>query len=325
MPDADQLMDEAWDCLGCLETDRALAIGEQLIQMRYSGGFEIAALAYLQSDREDAAIKVLEKGVKEAPSVWILWQLLGNCYSDDDRYDDAMNCFQQALDCEDVDPNSVHLNIAIALGRAEHYDRSNAELNFVTSPETQPRKQAIRMGNYAGQERWEDIISEAPALLKEFEDITDAEQLVGITSDLSRIYSRWAEAYFEREEQDIEQAHITARRALLCDNQNEIALRIIRQCDNRFHTRDDSMYKLLAEGLWYEPFEGNSEPSGFYATYWVVAPSPEEALEYVKRIEPDGVGETMHIEEWDTESLAAADDFQGVYGRSSYCFFDPQS
>jgi tetratricopeptide (TPR) repeat protein len=318
-------MDEAWDCLGCLETDRALAIGEQLISMRYSGGFEIAALAYLQADREDAAIRVLERGVKEAPSIWILWQLLGNCYSDADRYEEAMHCFQQALDCEEVDPNSVHLNIAIALGRAGYYDRSNVELSFVTSPETQPRKQAIRMGNYAAQERWTDILNEVPVLLKEFENITDAETLSTMASDLSRIYSRWAEAYFEADDPDGDAAHLTARRALLFDHQNDIALRIIRQCDSKFHTREDSMYKVLIEGRWFEPFEGETIIQGFYATYWVLAPSPDAALEYAKRVEPDGVADSMRIEEWDTEPMESADDFQGVYIHSGYSFFDPRS
>jgi hypothetical protein len=30
---------------------------------------------------------VLERGVEKAPDVWLLWQLLGNNYSDEERFD----------------------------------------------------------------------------------------------------------------------------------------------------------------------------------------------------------------------------------------------
>lgn len=314
-------MDEAWECLGSLETDRALEIGKELIRMRYSGGFEIAALAHLQNDAPEDAVSILEKGVDLAPEAWTLWQLLGNCYSEDDRIDEAMKCYQRALECPEVDPNPVHLNIAIALSRAGQYERSNAELMFVTSPETQPRKYAIRLGNYAEQKRWSDIMLEASALFPQLIEINDEEVTIASASDLSRIMSRWAEASIEVDESNLDFARDYAISALEFDSQNEIALRVIRRCDNEYKTRDDSLYRILVEGKWDEPFEGEDDVEGFYSTYWVLAASPEEALGYAKNIEKGKVAATMRLEDWDTEPTEAADDLKGVYGRSGYQFF----
>jgi hypothetical protein len=63
----------------------ALEIGKKLKSMKYSGGFEIMAMAYADDDQKDKAIECLEEGVKTCPDVWILWQMLGNYRSDQDN------------------------------------------------------------------------------------------------------------------------------------------------------------------------------------------------------------------------------------------------
>lgn len=73
-------------------------------------------------------------------------------------------------------------------------------------------------------------------------------------------------------------------------------------------------------GRWSEPFEGESEAPGFYATYEVVAETAEEAMTFILPYEPEGVRETLAVDEC-TRREAAADQPKGVYEVSSYAFF----
>ncbi|MDB6037312.1 MAG: hypothetical protein JWM99_1153, partial [Verrucomicrobiales bacterium] len=74
----------------------ALKIGQDLKKLRHSSAFEILALAYLRSNKLSKAIKVLEEGVAKAGRVWLLWELLGNCYSDAGRFVKAEKAYVEA-------------------------------------------------------------------------------------------------------------------------------------------------------------------------------------------------------------------------------------
>src|SRR5437867_3873200 len=75
----------------------ALEAGRKLKRLRHSSAFEIMALAHLRLGVLGKAIAILEEGVRKAGRVWLLWELLGNCYSDAERYDAAENAYQEAL------------------------------------------------------------------------------------------------------------------------------------------------------------------------------------------------------------------------------------
>lgn len=126
-PDPDVLMDRAFDLLDRNNPQEALKIGLQLEDMRYSGGFEIQALALWSLRRRKKAIKVLERGVDTVPKVWLLWQLLGNYRSDEGDYDGACVAYEHAsgADCDLV---SIAYNHANALARAKRWEEAEARL-----------------------------------------------------------------------------------------------------------------------------------------------------------------------------------------------------
>jgi tetratricopeptide (TPR) repeat protein len=76
-----------------------LRIGYRLTGLNHSSGYEILALAYAGLKMPNKAISTLEEGVRLAPSVWLLWELLGNQYSDQGGYRDAQRCYSESVAC----------------------------------------------------------------------------------------------------------------------------------------------------------------------------------------------------------------------------------
>src|SRR6185295_8730093 len=99
----ESLMQKGFALLDAHQYKEALEMGRQLQRMRHSSAFEIMALAYLGLDQLPKAIATLEEGVRAAERVWLLWELLGNCYSDEGRYDAAEKAYQTALSKERCD------------------------------------------------------------------------------------------------------------------------------------------------------------------------------------------------------------------------------
>ncbi len=313
------LMEDAYEKLDVFDSKEALVIGKKLVAMQYSGGFEIMALAYLQSDKLERAIKVLKEGVAQCPDVWVLWQLLGNCYSDNDNYDEAINSYRQALECPGANPSSIHLNTAISLSRQDLYDASNLELSLVTDNETQPRRESLRLANLIGLQRYDDVIEEAPrvAAIIETEHAEDASARL----DIGRIYARMAEAFLHGPN-DLTAAKDASCRALVYDKTNESALEVLRSINARARGERDKIFRILVEGQWNEPFEGEDVLPKFYTTYWVLAATDQEALLFAGELEPDEVGSSLRIEDSSTEPAAKWQTLKGVYSRSGYAFFD---
>jgi hypothetical protein len=60
------------------------------------------------------------------------------------------------------------------------------------------------------------------------------------------------------------------------------------------------------EGVWDEPLEGVRIPIGFFANYWVVADTPDEALEYVRPFEPPSARASLIVSEAEIEEPCRA-------------------
>ena len=118
---AQRLTDDGHRLLAEQEFERALAIAQQLEDLRYSAGFEVGALAYIGLGDMEAALAILERGAKKAPEVWLNWQLLGNLRSDLGDYENAAVAYGHALSCSLVYAPSVWLNQAIMLNRQGLY------------------------------------------------------------------------------------------------------------------------------------------------------------------------------------------------------------
>src|SRR6266536_3597028 len=87
---ATELAQQGYDLIQARQFDEALVLSGRLQEMRYSSGFEIAALALAGRGETERAVQILEEGVAKAPDVWLNWQLLGNYRSDMGLYDSAL-------------------------------------------------------------------------------------------------------------------------------------------------------------------------------------------------------------------------------------------
>lgn len=54
-------------------------------------------------------------------------------------------------------------------------------------------------------------------------------------------------------------------------------------------------WRITVEGRWAQPYEDSDKDYGFFATYTVVADTPEEALEFIRPFEPEEVRFTLKL------------------------------
>ncbi len=132
---AEKLLERGRALLGGGEIDEALRVAERLRGMRYSGGFELTALAYAAQGRLEEAVRVLEEGVEKAPRAWLNWQLLGSYRSDLGRFAAAEAAYERALTCPDVEPSSVRLNQAILAYRQGDPRKALGFAGLIDDPE----------------------------------------------------------------------------------------------------------------------------------------------------------------------------------------------
>lgn len=111
----------------------AEAAASRLLELGWSGGFELRALAAQARGELARSREILEAGVSTAPSAWTLWHLLGVIRSDQGALDEALDAFERALGCEGADRISIGFNRAVAHERAGACDRALADLEPILS------------------------------------------------------------------------------------------------------------------------------------------------------------------------------------------------
>jgi tetratricopeptide (TPR) repeat protein len=96
--------------------ERAVKYGKQIISRypEFSGGYDILASALEGLGKNDAALQVLEEGIKKAPQSYILWEKLGLQYSNREKYEQAIECFDKAISIDNK-VESLYYNKAVAL------------------------------------------------------------------------------------------------------------------------------------------------------------------------------------------------------------------
>jgi tetratricopeptide (TPR) repeat protein len=299
-----RLMEEAFEALDGLEIARAVELGRELEKLRHSSAFEILALAFDADEKRDEAIEVLERGVQKAPSVWRLWQLLGNYYSESNRLEDSLNCYRKALECPNVDDSSVHLNRSIALRRNRDYSTALKAIDQVHSESLQPRAISHKMQILNAAGLCVDAVSfgessvESPLWSSE-----NSEQLAEVHGELA--FAIW------KLSRDRNRALHHSWKAIELDKHETTAAWVIREQNERASAKARHM-SVMIRGRWHEPFEGHDEPPGFFATYEVVAETPEESLAFIRPFEPERLRDSLGVEEC-TEHEFATDMLKGVY------------
>ncbi|MCS7027399.1 MAG: tetratricopeptide repeat protein [Bacteroidia bacterium] len=96
--------------------ERAAKYGKRIIAHYpdFSGGYDILASALEGLGKNDAALSILEEGVKRVPQSYILWEKLGLQHSLRQKYEEAIECFDKAIAIEDK-VESLYYNKAVAL------------------------------------------------------------------------------------------------------------------------------------------------------------------------------------------------------------------
>ncbi|HOC93566.1 MAG TPA: hypothetical protein PKH33_14520 [bacterium] len=223
--DRDDLMEQAFGYINTNELKKAAKIGNQLLKMKYTGGFEIMGLVYMEKGEINKAIKTLEEGVKKAPDIWLLWQLLGNAYSDNKKYKKALQSYSSALKCADKDVSSIYYNIAIALSREEKYEEALKACENVIREELLLMRISLKIFLLNKLNRFEESIDLGK---RQIDTLESSEQ---DNTYISKIYSEMAIAYWAHDRDEINALkHIF--KAIEHDKTNSDAMNILREVEN---------------------------------------------------------------------------------------------
>jgi tetratricopeptide (TPR) repeat protein len=313
---AERLMRDGYNALNRDQRARALKIGRRLRRLRHSSGFEIMALAYLAQDKFDKAIKVLEKGVQKAPSVWLLWQLLGNCYSDHERFGEAHVCYERALKCPGVDGDSVHLNTSIALAREGRLDDALSAVERIAGEALQPAATAQKLFLFNKLGRHAEALAAGARVQEGAWRETDASSLAGCLAELG--VAHWK----GRRDRDAAARH--AWRAIQIEKRQETAAWLVREITDQ-RSKTAKYVRVIVCGRWHEPIEGENDPPGFFVNYDVVAEDEREALEFIRPFEPEPVRDSLTVDDASIRE-DAPDEPKGVYRvLTGYLFFPWES
>jgi len=306
-------MDKGFSFLHSHGYREALAVGRKLKRLRHSSAFEIIALAHLRLGALSKAITTLEEGVTKAERVWLLWELLGNCYSDAGRYKAAEDAYKHALLKKGCDADVVHLNRAIAFNRAGKLKEAQSAIQEVQSPRLRRRADAIQvridlaLGKQRSASKLALNLSHRRAPVADLDPRHESFLLTTCALALS------SDVKHRRKARGL------LFRAVGFNPQNAEALSLIREIDGKRSSRA-SLYQLLIRGLWNESFGRAKDPPGFFRSCQVAARDEPNAFRLARRFFPVEVRSSLAIEEC---KIIPCEDIEsdGVYSISSLMFY----
>ena len=309
------LLDEGFDALEDGRFEDALAAAKGLEGFRHSAGYELGALALRALEREEEALLLLERGVKKAPAVWLLWNLLGNMRSDAEDYEGAFAAWDSGLSCEGCDAGSLRLNKAVALGRLERGEEGLAELDLVESADPQffARVEAHRAHILGLLGRHDERVEAARAGLGFLSDeahSAEAQLFAELALGLKASGGDQAEALG------------AAWEAVSVDRSSPQAAEALREVEG---IEEDGLVlmHLMVKGMWFEPLEKGQPTPMFFTSYTVVGRDLEDALELARRFEPEPVRASMEID--DSSILdGPTRRLRGVHHAGGLAFYAPE-
>jgi tetratricopeptide (TPR) repeat protein len=271
------------------------------------------ALGYLRLGLLSKAIATLEQGVAKAPQAWILWELLGNSYSDAERYREAEKAYQGGLLQENCDPHVIHLNRAIAFERAGNLKQAWSAIQKVDSTRLSRMADEVRirvscaLGNKRRALRIAHNLCRQPIPVEN----RDSRRESSILTTCARVLKAAPKAR--------RKARGLAYQAIGLNPANNEALALIRELDNN-RAIGASLFKLLIHGIWNEPLGKAKTPPGFFRSCQVRAKNQATAIRYARQFFPPRVRSSLLVEE--ASNLPSHDiDLDGVYFLSSLMFY----
>ena len=290
---AEQLTAEAFEALENGQGTRVAEICAELRVMHYSSCFEIEALLALDQGLPTRALEVLDEGLGVVPDLWQLWQLRGNILSDGGQWDAALDSYQRALALDDADVNSLRLNRATALWRAQKIEQALTEIARTDGNSKEMsaslgwRLQATRLALWGEQNRCDEVTERAAQLWEDQEEVEVDEDEA---APLSVAFSQIGWALFHCEQPAL--ARDWARAALEVDRANGQALLLTREATPNLPT---------GEATWSVTLRGQTEtedgPTGFNTTLLAIAPDVAVAEQLAIEFEAPRWDKNVAVEE----------------------------
>lgn len=309
----EKLADQGFQFLSEERYEEAIKISKQLEELRYTAAFDIGAQAYCGLGDMDKAILTLKRGIKIQPKCWPNLQLLGNYLSDIGEYEEAESKYEQALKCEDVWEDSIHLNQAILANRREKYDKALYVLELINDVEFRLHKAEITVTAYKGK----GLINEAIELAENTIAIWNGDETGGdivgrIAASLGRMWISQGKPQSEVRE--------WAFNSLKYDETNEMLLSLIRDIDDKYS--DSAKYfRLFVHCMIPFTHPSYGDVIGYFVTYHVVADTKDEALLFAREFEDEDFRMNLTIEESEILELRP-DSPKGVYWYSERAFYE---
>ncbi len=304
---------------------QVLPLAEKIIRLRHSFGFEAKARALAALGRTQEALAAMEEGVRVAPLVPPLWGYLGEYRSEVGDFAGAHEAFGRQASFPSPWREEAIVNDALVFLREERHDEGLVRLDDAGSP-SEPRlralKECVRLRTLVDLQRWSDAIQYGEKALGDLAGHTDAiEQDVSASQSLGEVRALVGEAHW-RGGGDRKTA-MEHCRAATCTWRHPRLLDLIREIDGLDATRA-APYRLMCEGrAWFEIHDSEARPDheprpevhGFLVTYWVLADSPEDGLEFVRRIESADLGDRLvSLQVSESEKLdQSVGGFRGVF------------
>lgn len=315
----DKLMDEAFELIECCESKKALKIADKLEKLRYTGAFEVRALAYAEMERLDKAIKVLEEGVKKAPNVWRLWNLLGNYNSDKGKYKQAIDAFKNGLKCEYNDEVTILYNYALVLRRNKQSKEAFSKIKEgLQHSEFKEASNSIKLLSYS---LYLGLLNE----FKKYNEVVKYSKELNFSSSVkNECNTQWSSILYELafaywklgQNKELNQ---NLNQSIEFHKHNKDSQWLLRELGKNEDYSNSKYYRILLEGVWYQPFEGEKKKPGFYTSYDVVSDDLDEAMEFIKKFESKEVHASLKIEKIQTKRVKKQP--KGVYSTSGYSFY----
>jgi tetratricopeptide (TPR) repeat protein len=312
--DISELMQDGFSLLDRQRYREAIKVGRKLKRLKHSSAFEIMGLAYLHLDRLPEAITVLEEGVAKAGSVWLLWELLGNCHSYSGNLEKAEAAYGRAIELDGCNRDLIHLNRGIAFNRAGRNKEALEALRRVRSGQ---------LGRRAGASR-----------IRANLELGKTRSARSLALRLSRLRPHAEERYGRPEESEICLACALALKG--SSKSQRLALRLAHRAVQHLPTNTNALalirsingkppdqmrlFRLLIQGPWPASAQEPDKSLAFFRTIEVAAKDPAAALRLAKPFFPPAIRRALTVEE-SSSSDAAGCDLEGIYFLSGYLLY----
>lgn len=313
--DVQKLIFEGFGALEIGDFERALRVGRELHGRGHTSSFEIEARARWELEDHDRAIDVLKEGVQEAADQFVLWDYLASYLSDEGRFEEALQAYYRSRECTGAPTEAVDFNIAVIYQREERHERALALLDAISPTPSLPIIVLEGARAYSLNElgQHSDALARTAACLTQIgeEQEVEPEAVARLLSE--HAYALWILGIHEA-------AYLEAIEAVSMNKENKRAAWLLREIlDER--SDDAKAWRIVVEGRWAQPYEDSDKDYGFFATYTVVADSPEDALEFIRPFEPEEVRFTLKVNSA-VDLEPRPDSQKGVYeAMSAYQFF----